>query len=125
MILLWLVIGLVFAIIIARLNESNKLFWIMFISFMTGVAGGYIYKQMSSAQSKSNLVQVNPTQESTPTLDYNLLANVMEETQSYSNTNLVSKDTNQPESKLDLTLSSTVKEVIENPPQYIHYDDTS
>lgn len=42
MILLWLAIGVVLAIMIARLNESNKLFWATIMAFSIGIAAGSI-----------------------------------------------------------------------------------
>lgn len=62
MILLWFLVGLFLAGIIARMNKSNKLFWILFVSYMTGIAGVTLYKRCTENRSKENPVQVCSTQ---------------------------------------------------------------
>lgn len=53
MILAWVFVGLVIAGIIARINQSNKLFWILFTSFMVGIAGSSVYNKCRTTQCKT------------------------------------------------------------------------
>ena len=53
MILAWVICGLILAGVIARINQSNKLFWILFTSFMVGIAGSSIYNKCRAAQCKA------------------------------------------------------------------------
>lgn len=66
MILLWLTIAVVLAGLIARYNQSNKLFWILFTSFVVGISGGAMYQKYKAGTSRSKecCVQVQPTQAS-------------------------------------------------------------
>lgn len=50
MILTWVFVGLLLAWAIARINQSNKLFWILFTSFMVGIAGSSIYNKCRATQ---------------------------------------------------------------------------
>lgn len=54
MVLLWVFVGLIIAWAIARINQSNKLFWILFTSFMVGIAGGSLYHKYYDAQCKTS-----------------------------------------------------------------------
>lgn len=60
MILLWVSIGILLSWAIARINKSNKLFWILFTSFMVGIAGGHLYNRCSS-ESERNVPVIHPT----------------------------------------------------------------
>lgn len=65
MTLFWCLAAIAVALIIARYNQSNKLFWILMISFLTGIAGAAIYDKLSNGkddQSEEQLTQVCPTQ---------------------------------------------------------------
>lgn len=53
MILAWVFVGLLIAWAIARINQSNKLFWILFTSFMVGIAGSSIYNKCRATQCKT------------------------------------------------------------------------
>lgn len=70
MILLWMLLGIAIAFCIGRYNESNKLFWILFTSFMVGIAAGTAYLKLNSDKqnSKTMLTQVCPTQNAYDTL---------------------------------------------------------
>lgn len=61
---LWFLLGVALIFIIARYNESNKLFWILFLSFIMGFAGAKMLLDSTSSdeQSNGNLTQVCPTQ---------------------------------------------------------------
>lgn len=76
MILLWFVLATLLAFGIARFNKSNKLFWVLFISFIFGIAGGSIahrfFTTSNSKQSKNYLTQVCPMQIHSTTLDTNV-----------------------------------------------------
>ena len=65
MTLLWCLIAIAIALGIARFNQSNKLFWILLISFLAGIAGAAVFdklKYTDEDQSKAKLTQVCPTQ---------------------------------------------------------------
>lgn len=53
MILLWVFVGLLIALALARINQSNKLFWILFTSFMVGIASSSVYNKYRKAQCKT------------------------------------------------------------------------
>lgn len=59
---MFLILTTVIAIAFARYNESNKLFWTLFISMMMGIAGWTFYQKINSDEIKQSSVQVNPTQ---------------------------------------------------------------
>lgn len=63
MILLWCLLGISLAFGIARYNQSNKLFWILFTSFVLGIAGASVYHKITDNQSEAESAQVCPTQE--------------------------------------------------------------
>lgn len=63
MTLLWCILAIIVAILVSRYNQSNKLFWILLISFLSGIAGAAVFNKMSSKESsKEKLTQVCPTQ---------------------------------------------------------------
>lgn len=62
MILTLLVGGVALAWLIARLNKSNKLFWILFTSFVVGIAGGFLLQKKANAN-KEKAVLVCSTHE--------------------------------------------------------------
>jgi len=73
------VIGLAAITLIARYNESNTLFWKLFLSFLLGIAATGTYVALTSdKQDKEILTQVCPTQDQCVTLDtcMCLLANI-------------------------------------------------
>lgn len=65
MTLFWCLTAIAVALGIARYNQSNKLFWILTISFLIGIAGASVYHKMvvnNDDQDKVELTQVCPTQ---------------------------------------------------------------
>jgi hypothetical protein len=64
MILLWFIIGMALIFGIARYNESNKLFWVLLLSYMIGFAGTKMVLDVHNGNNESNenLVQVYSTQ---------------------------------------------------------------
>lgn len=80
MILIWFIVGIILAIVIARLNYSNKLFWIAFTSFAIGIAGGCIYNSMQNPKEDEDTVKVESTQVSKVTSSTVLLADRIPET---------------------------------------------
>jgi hypothetical protein len=63
MVLLWFVIGILLILCIARYNESNKLFWQLFLAFILGFAATKMVTHTNSNnQSNVALTQVYPTQ---------------------------------------------------------------
>lgn len=75
MTLLWCILAIVVAILVSRYNQSNKLFWILLVSFLSGIAGAAVFNKMSSEESsnKEKLTQVCPTQGVLLISDYNSL----------------------------------------------------
>lgn len=70
MALLWFILGIVLILLISRYNESNKLFWILFASFVGAFTVASIVKQatISDKQSKADLAQMCPMQMPTSVL---------------------------------------------------------
>ena len=64
MILLWFALGTLLAYGIARYNESNKLFWQLFLAFVLGFTATVVCNRAfhSEERSNDNLTQVCPTQ---------------------------------------------------------------
>lgn len=114
MIVTWLIVGLILAIIIARINKSNKLFWIAFTSFAVGIAAESVIVKVG--QSKEDLTQACPTQVvmGTPSY-YSFLADVPYTDQSLV-PNPASQDTTPDSSEVDFTLGESHKEVSTEPP---------
>lgn len=79
--LLWFFIGILIIFCIGRYNESNKLFWILLISFVGSFAVATIITKVTSYDSngaKKKEVQVcNPTQASNNASGIFLLADAM------------------------------------------------
>ncbi len=50
--LLTFFVGIVTIFLLARYNKSNKLFWLLFISMMTGFAGGTIVTRLYDSSKK-------------------------------------------------------------------------
>lgn len=65
MILLWLTLAVLLAGLIARYNQSNKLFWILFTSFVVGIAGGALYLKGTSHGKEQAMEMAQPIQGST------------------------------------------------------------
>ena len=63
MILTYFVLGLLLAFGIARYNQSNKLFWTLFMSFILGIAGGSIYQKLTSSEDEKEETVVTCGQE--------------------------------------------------------------
>ena len=70
MILLWFMLGILLIFVMARYNESNKLFWQLLFSFVIGFAGAKMVLDTIHSDEKSNdhLTQVCPTQVPTTSL---------------------------------------------------------
>lgn len=59
-----LTFGFILAWLIARWNESNKLFWILFTSFVVGIAGGSVYAKIAKpSDDDESCAIVTPTSE--------------------------------------------------------------
>ena len=54
MILAWIFVGLFIALAIARIEQSNKLFWILFTSFMVGIAGSSVYNKCRESKCETS-----------------------------------------------------------------------
>lgn len=93
-ILLWIVVAFLLALAIARYNESNKTFWILFISLLIGIAGGSVYAKLTqNNQSEPNSYEgVSPTQATPSQSDTCLLADLMTGTPSCFKPELVSQE---------------------------------
>lgn len=117
MILLWLIIGLVLAIAIARINKSHTLFWAAFTAFAVGIAAESVITKVNQTEDKA-LTQVCPTQEvsCTPNL-YSFLADVPPTTQSLV-PNPASQDTTPDSSEASTLPTESFKETLSDPPEY-------
>lgn len=116
MILLWLIIGLVLAIAIARINKSHKLFWAAFTSFTVGIAAESIITKVD--QKDETLTQVCPTQVVSHTSNvYSFLADVPPTTQSLV-PNPASQDTTPGSSEVSSLPKESYKEALTDPPEY-------
>lgn len=84
MILIYFVLGFLLALGIARYNQSNKLFWTLFMSFVLGIAGGSIYQKLTTSEDEKEETVVTCGQEtlniSTVSSMYCLLADAEEST---------------------------------------------
>lgn len=63
--LLWCITAIALALLISRYNQSNKLFWVLVISFLAGISGAAVFDAITSKESpksKEKLTQVCPTQ---------------------------------------------------------------
>ena len=65
MVFFWFILGTIAITLIARYNESDKLFWKLFLAFVLGFASCKMYYHLTQEQNKPNLTQVCPTQAST------------------------------------------------------------
>lgn len=117
MILLWLVIALMLAIAIARINKSHVLFWAAFTSFAIGIAAESIITKVNQTEDKA-LTQVCPTQEVSCTPNsYSFLADVPPTTQSLV-PNPASQDTTPGSSEAAKLPTESYKETLADPPEY-------
>lgn len=64
MTLFWFILGTALVFAIARYNESNKLFWTLFVSFIMGFAVTKMVYEHHEGEEQNNvsLTQANPTQ---------------------------------------------------------------
>ena len=117
MITLWLIAGLVLAIAIARINQSNKLFWAAFTSFAVGIAAESLICQ-GDQNEEEGLTQVCPTQVvSSSSNAYAFLADVPPTTQSLV-PNPASQDTTPVRGEASNLPSESHTEVLPDPPDY-------
>lgn len=117
MILFWLIIGLMLAIGIARINRSNKLFWAAFTSFAVGIAVESIITKVNQKEDEV-LTQVCPTQVVSGSSNaYAFLADVPPTTQSLV-PNPVSQDTTPVLSEEPNLPTESFKETLTDPPDY-------
>jgi len=111
-----LVIGCGLAWAIARYNQSNKLFWILFTSFVFGIAGGSMYAKCNkNYDNKEKVVKVIPTHEAivaTTAPSVTVVANAPE---SYE-LNRVSKDTTLPNTSSSVSCLSEGNPITVNNP---------
>lgn len=96
--LLWFLLGLAIILCIGRYNESNKLFWILFVSFVGSFTVASVVMSTSSHKNevKKSTVQVCPTQGQTNASGMFLLADAMLECTKDESSKLVSKEQNIP-----------------------------
>lgn len=132
--LLLFILGIALITLLARYNESNKLFWTLLTCFTLGVVGAKIVHDISSKEKSSNKVMaVQPTQElavTSSTFMY-LLADDLLPTPTKATSNPVSQ-ANVPAMYNDATLSDVpgVTEelyihVFPNPPNNVGIVDDS
>ena len=119
---LWFLLGVALIFIIARYNESNKLFWILFLSFIMGFAGAKMLLDSTSSdeQSNGNLTQVCPTQvpfDGIATTLFVISANLA--ASKVTDSNPVSQET--PEQcETDITLSKVFGKTRDQPSNYFN-----
>lgn len=58
----WIVVAFIVSVLVARYNQSNKLFWQLFTAFVVGIAGTHIYNKLTNDESYVDSV-VAPSQE--------------------------------------------------------------
>lgn len=82
MFVLWFIIGIILIFGIARYNESNKLFWTLFASFVGAFAFASVIIAANHEPSKKNINQMYSTQLciDTSNASYALLADVLNNT---------------------------------------------
>lgn len=65
-ILFWSIVAVIIAAVIARYNESNKLFWHLTLALLSGIMiGTIVYDETHSDEKKEVTMQVDPMQPST------------------------------------------------------------
>ena len=64
MVLFWFIIGVIAITLIASYNESDKLFWKLFLAFVLGFASAKMYYHLTNERNENTLTQVSPTQAS-------------------------------------------------------------
>ena len=62
MVLLELLTGIILITLIAKYNESNRLFWQLLLAFIGGYTAAQVVNQITSEKAKTELTQVYPTQ---------------------------------------------------------------
>ena len=117
MVTIWLIVGIVLAICIARINQSNKLFWAAFTSFAVGIAAESLICQGDQTE-EEGLTQVCPTQAvSSSSNAYAFLADVPPTTQSLV-PNPAGQDTTPDPSEVEPLHLESHKETLTEPPDY-------
>lgn len=115
MILLWCLLGISLAFGIARYNQSNKLFWILFTSFVIGIAGASVYNKLTNDQSETESVQVCPTQACSGSV--NIVTTEPENEECAFLSPLVSKDNTPGDNRHDFIVEGPNLKKITPPPQ--------
>lgn len=59
MVLLWFLLGILAIFLISRYNESNKIFWVLFVSFIGGFTAMSMISKTTHTKDKKNVVKVN------------------------------------------------------------------
>lgn len=117
MILVWFIVGLVLAIFIARINNSNKLFWAAFTSFTLGIAAASIINTVNQEEEEVP-TQVCPTQAVVDAPNYySFLADVPPTTLSLV-PNPVSQDSTPDNSGEPNFPKESIKDTLTDPPDY-------
>ena len=124
MIILYVIIGVMLAMAIARVNKSNKLFWAALLSFMIGIAAESIINKVSQKE-ENNPAQLCPTQVVSSTSNaFAFLADVPPTTQSLV-PNLASQDTTPDSNRVVYPPTESFKETLTEPPDYHPQQDKS
>lgn len=121
MALLWFILGIFIIFLIARYNESNKLFWVLLISFVGAftVASITLSLARSNTKNKVDLVQMCPTQAPFSTVSYLLPVTDVSEMVTYVDlqpTVLAGKDYTFATNKVFFTTNDVI-EMFDKPPQ--------
>lgn len=128
MILTWFLLGIILILLIARYNESNKLFWTLLFSFMVGYAGTTMIVKTFGDENKKDvkLTQVCSTQMPTTTfnmLSYYMTANMLPESVAVTEQTFVGK--NMPAMCESNIASSWVSRRTRDQPLIVKFFDTS
>lgn len=119
MVLLELFTGIVLITLIAKYNESNRLFWQLLLAFIGGYTAAQVVEQITSEKKvKTELTQVYPTQAPTMTpgtIMYPLGGDSLEVTK---------EETSEPASQANTPATSecctTLRKVVLEDDQYLH-----
>lgn len=60
---LWVIVAFIVSVLVARYNQSNKLFWQLFTAFIVGIAGTHIYNKVTTNDESYVDSVVAPSQE--------------------------------------------------------------
>lgn len=121
MTLLWFLLGIILIFLISRYNESNRLFWILFASFVGAftVASVVLNSTKHDTKSKVDLVQMCPMQAPSSTLSLTMPVTDVSDmvTEVVPATAPVGKDCTFAPNKILFAFSEDGVKIFDKPPQ--------